>query len=226
MTESWRTNRSVWVGECRSLSLGPGCDGGELTMFPRQSTNPAGWPLRLTVCCLILTAIFLVISVDGRANATDEPGSPTGECIPFIALLQGELTTGAQAGPLLLFAADASEARTLIRWPNSRKAAEWIDTVDYQQWFVAAVFAGAKGRSGYRVNVNEIRATPEKVCIIVALTEPAGPSSEVISYPYQVLKISRSACGLGHQKLWEVWDTTGKLLIQKRFAMNSNELLQ
>lgn len=191
-------------------------------MFKRQSNIPAENSLRLILCSLTLAAIFLVISVGGKANATDGPGSPEGECIPFIALVQGEATTGKLAGPMLLIACDASEARTFIKWLDGPETVGWIEGVDYQQWLVAVVYAGPKGRSGYRVKVNEIRTTPEKVCLVVALREPTAPTSEVISNPYQILKIPRSASGPGHQKLWEVRDTTGELLVQKRFGSNFN----
>jgi hypothetical protein len=138
--------------------------------------------------------------------------------IPFESLAQGESYTAQLENPTLFVVSNAAEADRFTQWLNDPEIAQQIQTVDFNTTYVVAIFRGKVGSSSYGIAIQEISTTPGTVQLRVNLTQPAPNQnvSDVITYPYHIVSVSREKLPIAPETTWSVYDSEGKLLVQTK----------
>ena len=134
--------------------------------------------------------------------------------VPFVDLAQGEsFTAGA---PMVKVAGNARQTAELARLADHADLVAQLGAVDLRRHRIVGVFAGPMASSGHRVSVKDIVAGTDSVRITVELIRP-GPDqnvNDVISYPYAIVAVPRSA--LPPRAMWTVVSADSKPLIAPR----------
>jgi len=138
--------------------------------------------------------------------------------IPFESLAQGESYTAQLENPALFVVSNAAEADRFTQLLNDPEIVQRIESVDFNTTYVVAVFRGQVGSSGYGIAMRDITSAPGTVQLKVNLTDPPSDRavSAVISYPYQLVLVSREKLPIAPETTWSVYDSEGKLLVQTK----------
>ncbi len=173
----------------------------------------------LTASGLVLLGATLVVL--GAAWKAHTPGSGTGASdLPFDIVAQGNSTTARTNEPTLLIVSAPAQAVSLTALaPYDPRLADQMTDMDLTEKVVVAIFPGQVSSGGYEVAIQRMTLAGKKVRIMAQVNTPppGGRVTAVISYPYQVVSISREALPLQSSLTWEVYDQTGKLLAQTRY---------
>jgi hypothetical protein len=143
-----------------------------------------------------------------------------GESIAFAPLLQGDLFNADIEQPAIFVAGSPEEAEAFTSWMMEFDPS-MVDTVagtDFDANVAAALFAGAVGSSGYSITVQDVSVVDGEVRIVVEIGEP-DPNSmvqTVISYPFQVIAVSRDLLPDGPAR-WLMVDDAGTVLAEMTY---------
>ena len=114
----------------------------------------------------------------------------------------------------LFFATTAEEIERLIGAVQEPGLADELDDVDFEQFWVLAVFRGEKPTSGYAITIEDIQTFERVVEVDVSLTNPPPDAivAQVITYPLAVEIISISDIADPGLMDWVVLDQNGEVL--------------
>ena len=172
---------------------------------------------------LLSLPVWVVCLSACLADPSDRPSTPLSqglaaprEQLPFVSVARGDSFTADLTAPTLLVAGSPDEARHLTMLLSEPEMAHQVAAVDVGADWVVAVFRGRMGSSGYGVTIQEICRKPDRVQIIVELTDPdpAQNVSDVITYPYHVVRVPRDRVPDTSGMVWAVYATDGTLLAE------------
>ena len=106
----------------------------------------------------------------------------------FQTLGQDVSVTAELSEPAVFVAGSISEAARFTKWLSPNVATR-IQEVDFSNGLVVAVFSGPQPSSGFGITIQEVRAGPGIVRLIVNITEPTPGRavSDIITYPYHII---------------------------------------
>ncbi len=97
-----------------------------------------------------------------------------------------------EVSPMYLVAADLSEIASIQKWVNPA-AEKAIGSLNYEEYFVIAVFQGRKPTGGYKIEIIHVAQYQDQVEIKVRFTEPKpgqGVTMERTS-PSHIVKVKK-----------------------------------
>lgn len=135
----------------------------------------------------------------------------------FSSLARGDSYTAGLENPTLFIAGSLAETNRFSEWLEENVSSR-LREVDFDAYWVAAVFSGMTGSSGYGVAVQEVNQVAGQVQLTVDLTEPAPDEMflTVIAYPYHIVLIPREKVAVAPQTVWAVYTAGGTLLTQTK----------
>ena len=119
--------------------------------------------------------------------------------------------------PKLEILIDGSEIETVAEYV-SPETETILGGVDYDHYFVIAVFQGRKGSTGYGVEIQKIIRGGNRIVIHVYFTEkePHLPAAAMETSPYHLVKISRDGLQGDFQFILNV---DGKVKIRQNLSI-------
>ena len=178
----------------------------------------SGWLVGCNSGLLAVPQSATSVSLPSSPIVTQAKSQKTMPKIPFESLAQGESYTAQLEKPTLFVVSNAAEADRFTQLLNDPEIVQWIQSVDFNTTYVVAVFRGKMGSSGYGIAVQDISTAPGTVELRVNLTQPAPNQnvSDVTTYPYHILSVSREKLPIAPETSWSVYDSEGKLLVQTK----------
>ena len=178
----------------------------------------SGWLVGCNSGLLAVPQSPTSVSLPSSPLVTQAKSQKTMPTIPFQSLAQGESYTAQLENPALFVVSNAAEADRFTQLLNDPEIVQRIQSVDFNTTYVVAVFRGQVGSSGYGIAIGDITSAPGTVQLKVNLTDPPSDRavSAVISYPYQLVSVSREKLSIAPETTWSVYDSEGKLLVQTK----------
>lgn len=138
--------------------------------------------------------------------------------VGFDSLGEGSSTTVRLIEPGVFVAGSVSEADRFTRWLKPNVATR-IQEVDFNNVLVVAVFSGSKPSSGFGVTIQEVNTGPGTVRLTVSITDPipGRAVSDVVTYPYHIIRLPRQAVGVAPGANWIVQTLDGTQIAQIRY---------
>jgi len=133
--------------------------------------------------------------------------------VAFVDLAGGESSTA--GAPRLHVASNAKQAAELAKRVDRPDLTARLAKVDLRRCKVIGIFAGPMPSSGHRLEVKDVQVDRDTVRITVALIRPSPEQmvSDVISYPYAIVALPRSA--LPRHATWCIVGTEDEPLVRK-----------
>ncbi len=165
----------------------------------------------------VLLAIFLLPAFSGEIVSLHENSlsihSIQSDEIAFKSLASAATALSEPHGPIVYIAShtnDLSSFIALLSEEHQRK----IKKHDFSEQPIVAVFAGAKGSSGYEIEVKRIVRTKDRLRIIVRQTSPKPDDYglEVLTSPYHLVTFRISDLDRVKGVTWVLEDTSGARL--------------
>ena len=164
------------------------------------STNPSG-PLRSTLD----TVLGKPLADPRDSTSKSEPA----RAFNFADLARGTVYAGGPERPVVLHVTTAAEATVLARLVDDPDLAQKLNSFDASAGALVAVFRGVVPTAGYDLRIDGIDADGASVRIRVALGEPDGPVAQVLSYPYDIIRITDEGT-LPESAVWSVVTADGE----------------
>lgn len=163
---------------------------------------------------LVVALLFSACSTPAPAPGTSISDST------IVTLSQGDLMAGAPGieKPSLWIAGNQQEVQAILKELGGNLP-DPSGTIDFNKYFLVAAFRGAAPSSGYSIAVEKAANTERGVILTAALQDPpAGKSgATVISYPYHLFLVPRSAVKAPAGTKWVMLDQTGKNLAERTY---------
>ena len=169
----------------------------------------------------VLLAIFLLPAFSGEivfshADNLSIHSIPSDE-IAFKSLASAATALLEPHGPTVYIASSKNDLSSFIAL-LSEKHQQKIKKHDFSGQPILAVFAGAKGSSGYEIEVKRIFRTKDGFRIIVRQTSPKPDDYglEVLTSPYHLVTFQTSDLNCVKGVTWVLEDTSGARLATGR----------
>jgi hypothetical protein len=175
-----------------------------------------------------VTATETVLTQEAQSPAPTNPAlSPTSDqasidvasTIPFETIGRGETFIAELQSPALFVAASTAEVARFTTWLNDTNLVNRTQGIDFNRSWIVAVFSGPAPSTGYGVTIQTIDLTPEGVRLGVKLIEPDPDrlTSAVVSFPYDLILVSKDQLGVHPGATWAAYNSDGTLLAQVKY---------
>jgi len=136
--------------------------------------------------------------------------------IPFEPLGQAERSGSEPRNPVVVLAGKKGDLPRIRSWvnPDHYRAAE---AVDFASHAVVAVFAGAKGMSGYSIRVRALRIEEGRLHVEAPVESPPpdGVGRAGFHGAYQIIRVSIADLGGELPRQWILTGSGGKVLARE-----------
>ena len=158
------------------------------------------------------TAASGAIARSGQSGSADE-ASPG---VPLQTLAQGESRTAGIETTTLIAAGNPTEAHHIVALLGSSLDVARIGEVDFGTSLLVAVVRGQVPTGGYGIAIDGIAAAQDEVRVTVSLADPAPGRilPEVLSYPYHLVVVPRTALPTQPGVRWVAVTPGGDLLAE------------
>lgn len=147
----------------------------------------------VVLALVVLVAGAVIYARFGRAPAA--PAPPAGTEAPFVELAHGERSRVTERANYLITSEDELRRLWTLISDNTMPPA-----VDFTRYVVIAVFAGEEPTAGYAIRVSKITDDDRRI-VAVSINAPGISclAAEVITTPYQVLRVPRTDLPWTHE---------------------------
>lgn len=120
--------------------------------------------------------------------------------------------------PTVYVATNAGDLQSFARFLSPEHKQRVADGVDFSSQAVLAVFAGAKGSSGYEILIERIKVVDGQMQIVVKLTQPAPQdyALQVLTSPFHIVRVRKESLKGVDTSSWILMDAKGARLAASR----------
>jgi hypothetical protein len=172
---------------------------------------------RLTLFRPLLLVLLVIGLVSGGCNQNQLPESANeGETVDFRVVAGGDSMQAAFATPTILVGTAPSDVTEIGQLLDDPEAQSRLAQVDFQSKWVVAVFDGTRPSSGYTTTIDRVVQADGEVHLYLRQTEPDPEQmvAAVLTHPYHIIEIDRSALSVDSSTVWKIYDVDGQLLLQ------------
>jgi hypothetical protein len=165
---------------------------------------------------LFFTLLVIGLVSSGCSQNRLPESANEGETVDFRAVAGGDSMQATFESPTILVGTDPSDAAEIGQLLDDPEAQSRLAQVDFQSKWVVAVFDGTKPSSGYTTTIDKVTHTDGEVRLYLRQTEPDPEQmvAAVLTHPYHIIEIDRSALPVDSSTVWKVYNADGHLLLQ------------